>query len=59
MKITSNVKAEALAKLVRLQKSTKYRSFFNAAPIDAFAKVEGSAFARKSHEGSEQEIQIP
>jgi hypothetical protein len=59
MKITSNVKGEALAKLVRLQKSSKYCSFFNAAAIDAFTNVEGSAFAGKSREGSEQEIQIP
>lgn len=58
MKIT-NVKGEALAKLVRLQKSSKYRSFFNAAAIDAFTRVEGSAFAGKSREDSEQEIQIP
>lgn len=51
MKTTSNVKGEARAKLVRSQKSPKYRSFFNAAAIDAFTKVEGSAFAGKSREG--------
>ena len=59
MKINSHVKDEARAKLVRLQKSSKYRSFFNAAAIDAFTKVEGSAFAGKSCEGTVQEIPVP
>lgn len=59
MKINSNVKDEARAKLVRLQKSSKYHSFFNAAAIDAFTKVEGSAFAGKSCEGSVQKIPVP
>lgn len=59
MKINSNVKGEARAKLVLLQKSYKYRSFFNVAAIDAFAKVEGSAFAGKPCEGSVQEIPVP
>lgn len=59
MKINSNVKDEARAKLTRLQKSPKYRSFFNAAAIDAFTKVEGSAFAGKSGEGSVQETPVP
>lgn len=55
----SSVKAEARAKLARLKKSPRYRSFFNAAAIDAFTKVEGSAFAGKSREGSVQEIPVP
>ncbi|MNP74562.1 hypothetical protein D3C76_1714590 [compost metagenome] len=59
MKTTSNVKGEARAKLVRLQKSSKYRSFFNAAAIDAFTKVEGSAFAGKSCENAVQKNQVP
>lgn len=41
-------KAAALAKLARLQKSPNYRSFFDADAIEAFAKVEGSAFAGTS-----------
>lgn len=59
MKISSKVKDEARAKLLRLQKSSKYRSFFNAAAIDAFAKVEGSAFAGKSCEGTVQKNPVP
>ncbi|NVL49897.1 hypothetical protein F2S72_09105 [Pseudomonas syringae pv. actinidiae] len=46
--VNSTVKAQAKAKLARLHKSPKYRSFFDAAAIDAFSKVEGSAFAGKS-----------
>lgn len=42
------VKAEAIAKIARLQRSPKYRSFFNADAIEAFNKVEGTAFAGKS-----------
>ncbi|WP_032891958.1 MULTISPECIES: hypothetical protein [Pseudomonas] len=59
MKINSNVKDRARAKLVRLQKSPKYRSFFNAAAIDAFTTVEGSAFAGKSCEDSVQKNSVP
>lgn len=47
-KVNSTVKAQAKAKLSRLHKSPNYRSFFDAAAIDAFSKVEGSAFAGKS-----------
>lgn len=47
-KVNSTVKAQAKAKLARLHKSPTYRSFFDAAAIDAFSKVEGSAFAGKS-----------
>jgi hypothetical protein len=45
---STNVKAVARAKLERMQKSTKFRSFFDVAAIEAFSKVEGSAFAGKS-----------
>jgi hypothetical protein len=45
---SNNVKAAAKAKLVRLQSSSKYNSFFDVAAIEAFSKVEGSAFAGKS-----------
>ena len=44
-KVESDIAANARAKLERLQKSSKYRSFFNVDAIDAFSKVEGSAFA--------------
>ena len=44
-KVDSEIAANARAKLERLQKSSKYRSFFNGDAIDAFSKVEGSAFA--------------
>lgn len=49
-KLNSTVKAQAKAKakLTRLPKSPKYRSFFDATAIDAFSKVESSAFAGKS-----------
>ncbi|TSC29264.1 hypothetical protein FOM00_27640 [Pseudomonas sp. ST1] len=47
-KVNSILKGQAKAKLVSLHKSPKYRSFFDAAAVDAFSKVEGSAFAGKS-----------
>lgn len=59
MKFNSNIKDQALAKLLRLQKSSKYRSFFNAAAIDAFTKVEGSAFAGKPCDGAVQKNPVP
>ncbi|MGL6244291.1 hypothetical protein [Pseudomonas sp.] len=43
--VDSDIAANARAKLERLQKSSKYRSFFNVDAIDAFSKVEGTAFA--------------
>lgn len=46
--VNSKVKEQAKAKLTRLHKSPKYRCFFDAAAIDAFSQVEGSAFAGKS-----------
>jgi hypothetical protein len=45
---STTVKAAARAKLERLQRSSKYHSFFDVAAIEAFSKVEGSAFAGKS-----------
>jgi hypothetical protein len=44
-KVNSDIAAKARAKLERLQKSTKYRSFFSVDAIDAFTKIEGTAFA--------------
>lgn len=44
-KIDSDIAANARAKLERLHRSSKYRSFFNVDAIDAFSKVEGTAFA--------------
>jgi len=44
-KVDSDIVANARAKLERLQKSSKYRSFFTVDAIDAFSKVEGTAFA--------------
>ncbi|WP_256580279.1 hypothetical protein [Pseudomonas sp. Irchel s3f7] len=40
MKINSTVKGEVRAKLIRLQKPSKYHSLFNVDGIDAFAKQE-------------------
>jgi hypothetical protein len=47
-KVDCKAKAQAKAKLTRLHMSPKYRSFFDAAAIDAFSQVEGSAFAGRS-----------
>ena len=44
-KVDNDTVATARAKLERLQKSSKYRSFFNVDAVDAFSKVEGTAFA--------------
>lgn len=41
------MKAKARAKIARLKRSPKYRTFFNAEAIQEFVKVEGSAFAGK------------
>ncbi|MDH2076904.1 hypothetical protein [Pseudomonas atacamensis] len=43
--VGNDVAANARAKLERLQRSSKYRSFFNVDAIDAFSKVEGAAYA--------------
>jgi hypothetical protein len=44
-KVGSDILANARAKLESLQKSSKYRSFFDVDAIDAFSKVEGTAYA--------------
>lgn len=44
-KFDSDIAANARAKLERLHRSSKYRSFFNVDAIAAFSKVEGTAFA--------------
>jgi hypothetical protein len=44
-KSDSDIAANARAKLERLQKSSKYRSFFNVNAVDSFSKVEGTRFA--------------
>lgn len=55
----SHVKAQARARLERLQKSPRYQTFFTVAAIDAFAKVETSAFAGTSRKDDVQEIPVP
>jgi hypothetical protein len=50
-KDSENVKAAALAKLKRIQQSTGYRSFFNESAIEAFGRVEASAFAGRPLSG--------
>lgn len=45
--VASKAKADARAKLTRLQSSSTYRSFYNQEAVEAFAKVEGTAFAGK------------
>ncbi|CRM80097.1 hypothetical protein [Pseudomonas sp. 37 R 15] len=47
-KIDISIVADARTKLERIQKSPNYHSFFNGNAIDAFSKVEGSAFAGSS-----------
>jgi hypothetical protein len=44
----ANIRKSAIEKLRRLQKSPRYRSFFSPEAVDAFTKVESSAFAGKS-----------
>ena len=58
-KVDNALKAEAKAKLARLHNSPKYRSFFDAAAIDAFSKIEGSAFAGKSLKSSQTDDITP
>lgn len=57
-KANSHVKDEARARLARLQKSPRYQSFFTVAAIDAFAKVEASAFAGTSCKDDVHEIPV-
>lgn len=58
--MTPDYKAVALAKLARMRKSPSHKSFFKADAIEAFAKVEGSAFAgtslRKRDSGADPAI---
>lgn len=49
-----DVKAAAITKQRRIQRSPKYRSFFDDAGVNALAWVEGSAFAGRSIERTEQ-----
>lgn len=53
MKTTENedVKAAARAKLNKIQKSAGYKSFFNDAAIEAFSRVEATAFAGRPSSG--------
>ncbi|EGH94867.1 hypothetical protein ALQ85_200143 [Pseudomonas syringae] len=43
-----DVKAAAIAKLRRIQRSSKYRSFFDDAGVEAFERVQSSALAGRS-----------
>lgn len=42
-----SVKAAARMKLKRVQQSSSYRSFFDETAIEAFSRVEATAFAGK------------
>lgn len=57
--VNSILKDKAKAKLDRLHKSPKYNSLFNDAAIDAFSKVEASAFAGKSIKASPRDEMAP
>ncbi len=46
--LVSKIHLDAIDKISRLQRSPRYRSFFNAKAIEAFNKVESSALAGKS-----------
>lgn len=50
-KESDNVKAAALAKLKKIQQSPGYKSFFNESAIEAFGRVETTAFAGKPLSG--------
>jgi cysteine sulfinate desulfinase/cysteine desulfurase-like protein len=45
MSTAINAIEEARARIARLQRSPKYRTFFNAEAIEAFKAVEGTVFA--------------
>jgi len=45
MSTAVNAIEEARARIARLQRSSKYRTFLNAEAIEAFKAVEGTAFA--------------
>jgi hypothetical protein len=59
VKVNCNVKAEAKAKIARMQRSPKYHSFFNTEAIEAFNKVESTAFAGTSIKRSRVDGQLP
>lgn len=42
---SEDVKVAARAKLKKIQQSAAYKSFFNDAAIEAFSRVEATAFA--------------
>jgi hypothetical protein len=44
-KTTEDLKAAALAKLRQIQRAPGYKSFFNASAVEAFGRVESTAFA--------------
>lgn len=46
-KVDQKAKAAAVARLVQMQKSPKFRSFYTTTAIDAFASIESSFFAGK------------
>lgn len=50
-KESETVKAAARAKLKRIQQSPGYKSFFNESAIEAFGRVEATAFAGKPLSG--------
>lgn len=50
-KENEDVKAAARAKLNKIQQSTGYKSFFNDAAIEAFSRVEATAFAGRPLSG--------
>ncbi|RMN58646.1 hypothetical protein ALQ57_01158 [Pseudomonas amygdali pv. hibisci] len=50
-KESEKVKAAAGAKLRKIQQSTGYKSFFNDPAIEAFGRVEATAFAGRPLSG--------
>ena len=53
-KESEKVKAAARAKLRKIQQSTGYKSFFNDPAIEAFGRVETTAFAGRPLSGKAQ-----
>lgn len=51
IKESEKVKAAAREKLKKVQQSTGYKSFFNDSAIEAFGRVEATAFAGKPLSG--------
>lgn len=50
------VKVRALAKIAKIQESSKYKTFFSGAAVQAFNRVEGSAFAGKPLKQNEADV---